>query len=86
LVSLGTAKKLCGRNTEEAILAGTINVTLLGLDALIAHFKQQYTDMKTVLCGGNTTMFQNSLKNDTFAEPKLVLNGLKQILDFNEDI
>ena len=85
LISLNTAKKLCGRNTEEAILAGAINVTLLGLDALIACFKEQYTDMKTVLCGGNTTMIQNLLKNDTFAEPKLVLYGLKQILDFNED-
>ena len=85
LVCLDTAKKLCGRNTEEAILAGAINVTLLGLDALIACFKEQYTDLKTVLCGGNTKMMQNSLKNDTFAEPKLVLYGLKQILDFNED-
>ncbi|MCL2041242.1 MAG: type III pantothenate kinase [Bacteroidales bacterium] len=85
LVSLGTAEKLCGRNTEEAILAGAINVTLLGLDALIACFKQQYAGLKTVLCGGNTKIVQNSLKNDTFAEPKLVLYGLKQILDFNED-
>ena len=85
LVSLGTAEKLCGRNTEEAILAGAINVTLLGLDALIAGFKQQYAGLKTVLCGGNTKIVQNSLKNDTFAEPKLVLYGLKQILDFNED-
>jgi len=85
LVSLGTAEKLCGSNTEEAILAGTINVTLLGLDALIESFKQQYTDLKTVLCGGHTKIVQSLLKNDTFAEPKLVLYGLKQILDFNED-
>jgi type III pantothenate kinase len=86
LVSLDMAKKLCGRNTEEAILAGTINVTLLGLDSLITHFKQRFTDLKTVICGGDTKMIQNSLKNDTFAEPKLVLYGLKQILDFNEDL
>lgn len=85
LLSLDTAKKLCGRNTEEAILAGTINVTLLGLDSLIAYFKQQFTDLKTVICGGDTKIIENSLKNDTFAEPKLVLYGLKQILDFNED-
>ena len=85
LVPLNTAKKLCGRNTEEAILAGAINVTLLGLDALITYFKQQYADLKTVICGGNTEIVQNSLKNDTFAKPKLVLYGLKQILDFNED-
>ena len=51
LVSLGTAEKLCGRNTEEAILAGAINVTLLGLDTLITCFKQQYADLKAVLCG-----------------------------------
>ena len=85
LLSLDTAEKLCGRNTEEAILAGTINVTLLGLDSLIAYFKQQFTDLKTVICGGNTKIIESSLKNDTFAEPKLVLYGLKQILDFNED-
>ena len=85
LVSLDTAEKLCGRNTEEAILAGAINVTLLGLDALITCFKQQHTGLKTVLCGGNAEMMQKSLKNDTFAEPKLTLYGLKQILDFNED-
>jgi type III pantothenate kinase len=86
LVSLGKAEKLCGCNTEEAILAGSVNVTLLGLDSLIAYFKQQYTNLKTVICGGNTKMIQNSLKSDTFAEPKLVLYGLKQILDFNEDL
>ncbi|MCL2511645.1 MAG: type III pantothenate kinase [Bacteroidales bacterium] len=85
LVSLNTAEKLCGRNTEEAILAGTVNVTLLGLDSLIAYFKEQFSDLKTVICGGNTKTVQSSLKNDTFAEPKLVLYGLKQILDFNED-
>ena len=85
LLSLNTAEKLCGRNTEEAILAGTVNVTLLGLDALIAYFKEQFTDLKTVICGGDTKIVQDSLKNDTFAEPKLVLYGLKQILDFNED-
>ena len=85
LLSLNTAKKLCGRNTEEAILAGSINVTLLGLDALIASFKEQFANLKTVICGGNTEIVRSSLKNDTFAEPKLVLYGLKQILDFNED-
>ena len=85
LVTLDTAKKLCGRNTEEAILAGTVNVTLLGLDALIAHFKEQFTNLKTVICGGNTKILQDTLKNNTFAEQKLVLYGLKQILDFNED-
>ncbi len=85
LVSLDVSKNLCGRNTIDAILAGTINVTLMGLDALITYFKHQFPSVKIILCGGNSKLVRDTLKNNTFAEPKLVLHGLKQILNFNED-
>ncbi|MDR0364663.1 MAG: type III pantothenate kinase [Bacteroidales bacterium] len=85
LISLGLASSLCGKNTTEAILAGSVNAIVLGLDAVIDQFRQMYPALKVILCGGDAKLLHNNLKNDTFAELKLVLYGLKQILDFNED-
>lgn len=84
-LTLKLAPDLCGRNTSEAILAGSVNAVLLGLDAIIDRFRQAYPDLKTITCGGDSILLHDNLKNDTFAEPKLALYGLKKILDFNED-
>lgn len=74
---------LTGRNTEESILSGVINGIRLEIDGIIEEYRQIWPKMKTILTGGDMIYFEKILKNDIFADPNLVLNGLKLILDYN---
>lgn len=74
---------LTGRNTEESILSGVINGIRLEIDGIIDEYRQTWPGMKTILTGGDTIYFEKILKNNIFASPNLVLNGLKLILDYN---
>ncbi|MCB9016119.1 MAG: type III pantothenate kinase [Lentimicrobiaceae bacterium] len=74
---------LTGRNTEESILSGVINGIRLEIDGIIEEYKQTWPNLKTILTGGDTIYFEKILKNNIFAVPNLVLNGLKLILDYN---
>jgi type III pantothenate kinase len=85
LINVKAINKLFGSTTIEAMQVGTVDATILGLDAIIEQFKQKFPSLKIILCGGDSRLLQDMLKNHTFAEPKLVLHGLKKILDFNED-
>lgn len=74
---------LTGRTTEESILSGVINGIRLELDGIIDEYSQTWPKMKTILTGGDTNYFEKILKNNIFASPNLVINGLKLILDYN---
>jgi len=74
---------LTGRNTEESILSGVINGLRLEIDGIIDEYSQIWPKMKTILTGGDAIYFEKILKNNIFADPNLVLNGLKLILDYN---
>jgi type III pantothenate kinase len=74
---------LTGRNTEESILSGVINGMRLEIDGIIEEYHQIWPKMKTILTGGDMIYFEKILKNGIFADPNLVLNGLKLILDYN---
>jgi type III pantothenate kinase len=84
LVTLMNFKNLIGKNTENAILAGVVNGVLAEVETIIDRYKKEYAVTKVVICGGNTDFFADRLKNSIFANPNLVLNGLNEILIYNE--
>lgn len=74
---------LTGRTTGESILSGVINGMRAEIDGMIGQYRLTYPEIVTVLTGGDAIYFEKILKNNIFANPNLVLTGLKQILDYN---
>ncbi|GAB4133440.1 MAG: type III pantothenate kinase [Raineya sp.] len=71
---------IIGKNTQEAILSGAVNGVKAEIYSLRVYYQTLYPDLQTILCGGDSTYFENIKKGNTFALPKLVLYGLNQIL------
>ena len=83
LESVDTAM-LTGDNTEGSIHSGIINGVLVEIDGIIQRYKNQYSDIKLIVTGGNAKFFDKGLKNTIFANPNLLMEGLNKILDYNE--
>jgi type III pantothenate kinase len=83
LVSLTNFNRLTGTNTEESILAGVINGAVGEIDTIINNYKEKYSSLKVVMCGGDAAFLASRLKNTIFALPELILIGLNEILDYN---
>jgi len=84
LVTNRDFKCLTGQTTEESIISGISNGIIAEVDGIIELYKKKYSSLKIVLGGGDMNFFVNKLKNSIFANPNIVLEGLNEILDFNE--
>jgi type III pantothenate kinase len=83
--SLGKEVELIGNSTGSAILTGVQNGVLQEVDGIIGRYEADFSGLKTVICGGDNKYFDKYLKNNIFAAPNLVLQGLMKILQFNEN-
>jgi type III pantothenate kinase len=75
--------ELIGDSTENSIISGVMNGVASEVDGIIERYKNKYPDLKIFLTGGDTEYFAKNLKNNIFANPNLVLEGLNYILDLN---
>ena len=76
---------LIGNTTENAILSGVMNGATEEIDGIINRYKEFFKNLKVIVGGGDHKYFDKRLKNNIFAAPNIVLEGLKEILDFNEE-
>ena len=83
LVSAKPGVKLIGDSTEAAIQSGVVNGMLAEIEGIIRRYREKFSDLKVILCGGDAGFFENQLKASIFASPELVLIGLNSILTYN---
>ena len=83
LVTIKNGSELIGKTTEMSILSGVINGATAEVDGIIDRYKEQFGNLKTVLTGGDANYFVKTLKNNIFANSKVLLNGLNTILNYN---
>ena len=74
-----------GYDTETAIRSGVVGGIVKEIDACIDEYKQQYSGLLTFLTGGHSFYFETKLKNSTFADGNLVLTGLNEILNYQNE-
>jgi len=74
---------LIGSHTAESIKSGVLRGVLAEVQGMIANYRSIYPAVKVVLTGGDSRFFESNLKSKIFAQPKLVLYGLNQILRYN---
>ena len=74
-----------GYDTETAIRSGVVGGIVKEMDAYINEYKKQYPGLLIFLTGGHSFYFETKLKNSTFADGNLVLAGLNEILNYQNE-
>ena len=72
-----------GKSTKEAIESGIMNGVLAEMQGIIDRYRHNSGVMRVLICGGDASYFESSLKPPIFAVPELVLIGLNRILTYN---
>jgi type III pantothenate kinase len=79
------SSSLMGNSTRSAIASGVIHGMRFEIEGYINTYKQEYPELITVLCGGDYSHFEIPHKNEIFAAPGFVLQGLYYLLKLNEN-
>jgi type III pantothenate kinase len=80
-VDLDGTLALPGYDTATSLRAGVITAAQAEIQGMQDFFSANYPELITVLGGGDATRLANGLKNDIFARPFLVREGLNCILN-----
>lgn len=83
LVSYKQINYITGDTTEKSILSGVINGIIMEINGMINYYKNNYTNLKVILSGGDLKYFDKILKFSIFAVPNIVSLGLNRVLNFN---
>ena len=83
LVAIDDSKKFPGKSTVESIQVGVSQSIRNEILGYIQEQNELYNSLKIVFCGENIFHFDKVIKNEIFARPKLVLEGLNQIIQHN---
>jgi len=77
-------KNLIGNSTENSIHSGVVNGVLCEIDGAIDQYKLKNENLTIVLTGGDTYFLSERLKSSIFANPNFLLEGLNEILIYND--
>jgi len=82
-VSRPGSASMLGRTTETALQNGGLIGVLMEITGYMEMLKGQFSELHTLLTGGDAGYLAEHLKTGLSVEPNLVLIGLNQILNFN---
>ena len=77
-------EKKIGDDTFSSIHVGVQQGMIDELNSFIEGFIKENKHNIVVITGGDYIFFEKALKNTIFANPFLVLEGLNEILDYND--
>ena len=75
---------LIGDSTQNSILSGVLQGTWMEIKGIIAAYNENYQKINTIITGGDSFRFESLINHSIFVAPKLVLQGLNCILDYND--
>lgn len=75
--------ELIGSDTATSILSGVVNGIKEEAQGIINEYNLRFGNLQVVGTGGDAGFFVTVLKNEIFARPYLVLEGLNRILNYN---
>lgn len=85
LVDYNNTHHLIGDNTNSSILSGVMNGAIAEVNGLIDEYISRFSGLKIFLSGGESIYFEKYIKSNIFANSNIVLIGLNEILNFNEE-
>jgi type III pantothenate kinase len=75
-----TYDTLVGLDSAQSIVSGVLNGVLREIDGTIDQYRLRYSGLRVAVTGGDMPFLVKNLKNDIFARPDMVLEGLNYIL------
>jgi type III pantothenate kinase len=72
-----------GESTQECLQSGALNGLAAEIDGMITRYEKQFAPLQVVLTGGDAKVLAPLIKNNIFARPKFLLEGLHAILAYN---
>jgi len=72
-----------GDDTENSIHVGILRGAQQEIDGFIDTYKGDFENLTVILTGGDAQFLRGSIKNDIFANPNFLLEGLSHILEYN---
>ena len=76
----GVYERLIGTDSRDSILSGVLNGILHEIEGTIEQYRRRYSGLRVAVTGGDMPFLVKNLKNDIFARPDMVLEGLNYIL------
>jgi type III pantothenate kinase len=70
-------------NTREAITSGVVMGLAFELNEYIRTIRNEYSELVTILTGGDSLLFNELIKDEYVAIPNLVIEGLNYLLEYN---
>ena len=83
LVNYNYSVKFPGKSTEESMQVGVCQSITNEIMGYIQQLNKQFPSIKIVDCSSTKLHFDKEVKNEIFARPKLVLEGLNKIINYN---
>ncbi|PCJ65672.1 MAG: hypothetical protein COA58_09715 [Bacteroidetes bacterium] len=83
LVDYNYEIKFPGKTTEESMQVGVCQSVIHEINGYIHQMNQRFSDFKIVDCSSMKLHFDKEVKNEIFARPKLVVEGLNNIIQYN---
>ena len=84
LCKITNTESFIGNDTTSSINSGVQQGMIAEVKEVIDTFRKENKDTVVILTGGDCFFFEKELKNSIFANPFLVMEGLNEILDYNE--
>ncbi|MEE2953697.1 MAG: type III pantothenate kinase [Bacteroidota bacterium] len=84
-LSYKRSEDVLGDNTHSAIHTGVQRGVMNEIMSTISYYRKENPEILVVVTGGDSFFLDSELKNSIFADPFLVLKGLNEILDYNEN-
>ncbi|MGB0850461.1 MAG: type III pantothenate kinase [Bacteroidia bacterium] len=82
-VDMDYDQKFPGKSTKESLQVGVCQSIGYEINGYIRQLNSQYDNLKIVDCSSQNIFFDKEVKNEIFARPKLVVEGLNHILEYN---
>ena len=83
LVSFIESKSIIGKNTKMSLVNGVVHGITAEIDSYIDKLICDVENISIFISGGDQGYFVNKLKNSIFADQKILLRGLNEILNYN---
>lgn len=74
-----------GKDTTSALQNGAFWGTIFEIESFIYRMNALFTPLNVILTGGDAEIFGSKLNSKIFVAPNLVLDGLHEILKYNEE-
>ncbi len=72
-----------GRTTRESLASGVINGIVGEIESHISQLLLKNADLKVIMTGGGSKIFESKIKSDIFVALEIVLVGLNRVLEYN---